>query len=220
MAMVESNIDREDAINDAKIEQMLSEKLMAGYVLMEATCPKCAVPLVKNHQMVPKSLSMDENDGRKINVDDPVVLPAGSFEQPFKPVDGVPMCVACSSHVITSEMEIAILEQDESVLDKGSIYVALEAATEPNVATLPVGEKLVVDGNGEKSEVINLENITEDDVIVGEHRKKFMVDIETVDMDGMSNVEMVVSPKIGDALKPINIEDVTDEMDPEEQAER
>ena len=214
-----ADIGREEAINDAKIEQMLSEKLMSGYVLMEATCPKCVVPLVKNHQMVPKSLSMDENDGRKINVDDPVILPAGSFEQPFKPVDGVPMCVACNSHVITSEMEIAILEQDGSILDKGSIYVALEAATEPIVEAPQ--EKIVVDSNGKTPEVINLENITEDDVIVGGHRKKFMVDIETVDMDdGMSNVEIVVSPKMGDERKPINVENIAEEVDPEEQAER
>ena len=210
-----ATIAKEEAINDARIEQMLSEKLMSGYVLMEATCPKCAVPLVKNHQMVPKSLSIDEHDAPKIAVDDPIVLPSASFEQPFKPVDGVPMCVACDSHVITSEMEIAILEQDESLKDKGSIYVALEAASE-TIPETPQVEK--PDRN--KPNVINLENITEDDVIVGEHRKKFVVDIETVDMDGMSNVEMIVSPQMGDARKPINVEDMPDAISEKEQAER
>jgi hypothetical protein len=49
-----------------------------------------------------------------------------SFDQPFKPVPGVPICVACQSHVITHESEISILEQCDSLKDKGSILVALK----------------------------------------------------------------------------------------------
>ena len=203
---IESEIGREEMISDAKIEQMLSEKLIKGYVLMEATCPKCAVPLVKNHQMVPRSLSNlsgDENDPSNMNVvDKAVLLPVESFEQPFKPVDGVPMCVGCDSHVITSETEMTILEQCDALKDKGSIYVALETA-----AASPEEWEPKVD------EIINLENITEDDVVVGNHRRKFIVDIETTsfDIDGVSHVEMTMSPKMGDSAKPIDVEEIAKE---------
>ena len=203
---IESEIGREEMISDAKIEQMLSEKLIKGYVLMEATCPKCAVPLVKNHQMVPRSLSNlsgDENDPTNMNVvDKAVLLPVESFEQPFKPVDGVPMCVGCDSHVITSETEMTILEQCDALKDNGSIYVALETA-----AASPEEWEPKVD------EIINLENITEDDVVVGNHRRKFNVDIETTsfDMDGVSHVEMTMSPKMGDSAKPIDVEEIAKE---------
>ena len=203
---IESEIGREEMISDAKIEQMLSEKLIKGYVLMEATCPKCAVPLVKNHQMVPRSLSNlsgDENDPTNMNVvDKAVLLPVESFEQPFKPVDGVPMCVGCDSHVITSETEMTILEQCDALKDKGSIYVALETA-----AASPEEWEPKVD------EIINLENITEDDVVVGNHRRKFIVDIETTsfDIDGVSHVEMTMSPKMGDSAKPIDVEEIAKE---------
>ena len=215
----EPEIGVEMAIDDAKIEQMLSEKLMNGYVLMEATCPKCAVPLVKNHQMVPRSLSIDENDPSKkmIPVDEPIIVPSQSFEQPFKPVDGVPMCVGCDSHVITSEIEIAILEQGDTLKDKGAIYVALEA-TSPEI-----NEEAANTTDGNQPEIINLENVTEDDVLVGSHRSKIMVDIETIDLDGISTVEMVVSPQMGDARKPIDIEELTEkveEVDPEEHSVR
>jgi hypothetical protein len=214
---IESEIGREEMISDAKIEQMLSEKLINGYVLMEATCPKCAVPLVKNHQMVPRSLSNlsgDENDPTNMNVvDKAVLLPVESFEQPFKPVDGVPMCVGCDSHVITSETEMIILEQCDALKDKGSIYVALETAA----ASPEEWEPKVDDSNAkdvvDRPEIINLENITEDDVVVGNHRRKFIVDIETTsfDIDGVSHVEMTMSPKMGDSAKPIDVEEIAKE---------
>lgn len=206
----ESEIGREEMISDSKIEQLLSEKLMDGYVLMEATCPKCAVPLVKNHQMVPRSLSnlsSDENDPTKTSlVDRAILLPMESFEQPFKPVDGVPMCVACDSHVITQETEIAILEQCDTLKDKGSIYVALETAYDPEPE--PKVDNSIQDVD--RPEIINLEHIAEDDFIVGSHRRKFIVDIETTsfDMDGVSHVEMTMSPKIGDSAKPIDVEEM------------
>jgi hypothetical protein len=220
----ESEIGREEAISDAKIEQLLSEKIMEGYVLMEATCPKCAVPLVKNHQMVPRSLSnlsIDENDPTKKKVvDRAILLPMESFEQPFKPVDGVPMCVGCDSHVITQETEIAILEQCDTLKDKGSIYVALETAIDPSTATPePEPEETKVDNieDVDGLEIIHLEDVTEDDVIVGGHRRKFIVDIETTsfDMDGISQVEMTMSPKMGDSAKPIDVEEMTKEDEEE-----
>ena len=209
----ESEIGHEEMISDSKIEQLLSEKLMDGYVLMEATCPKCAVPLVKNHQMVPRSLSnlsSDENDPTKTSlVDRAILLPMESFEQPFKPVDGVPICVACDSHVVTQETEIAILEQCDTLKDKGSIYVALETAYDPEPE--PKVDNSIQDVD--RPEIINLEHIAEDDFIVGSHRRKFIVDIATTsfDMDGVSHVEMTMSPKMGDSAKPIDVEEMAKE---------
>ena len=209
----ESEIGHEEMISDSKIEQLLSEKLMDGYVLMEATCPKCAVPLVKNHQMVPRSLSnlsSDENDPTKTSlVDRAILLPMESFEQPFKPVDGVPICVACDSHVVTQETEIAILEQCDTLKDKGSIYVALETAYYPEPE--PKVDNSIQDID--RPEIINLEHIAEDDFIVGSHQRKYIVDIATTsfDMDGVSHVEMTMSPKMGDSAKPIDVEEMAKE---------
>mmetsp|Transcript_334 Transcript_334/g.795 ORF Transcript_334/g.795 Transcript_334/m.795 type:complete len:1201 (-) Transcript_334:141-3743(-) len=219
----EADIAREKAIEDAKVEQLLSEKLMNGYVLMEATCPNpnCALPLVKNNKAVPRNLSRDENDPVVGNIDNPVVVPSKSFEQPFKPVDGVPVCVGCNSHVITQELELAILEESDALTDKGSVYVALqaqhpqkseqviqEAATDPSTI-------IPEEQDGNDPEIINLEDVTEDDVLVGSHRQKFVVDIAATsyDMDGVSNVEMMMSPRAGDPEKPIDVEDLQGEKE-------
>lgn len=223
----------EPPMDDSQIEQLLSEKLIAGYVLMEATCPKCAVPLVKSHNSVPKTLGSSSFDGddKKVVVDQVVLVPSGSFEQPFKPVNGVPMCVACDSHVITQQTELAILEECDSLKDKGSIYVALDAMTEPSTATQIMPEieeekkeeepapQVVVDSKGEEKEVIKLDDITEDDVVVGNHRQKFLVDIKptSFDMEGTSHVEMALSPKMGHPDKPIVVEEPTKEDVEEEE---
>lgn len=181
------------AITEARLEQLLSEKLMQGYVLMETCCPKCATPLVKNHHMVPKTLGSYSEDDGYVCVDKCVLLPSESFDQPFKPVDGVPMCVACNSHVITQETEIGILEQCDSMKNKGSIYVALNAPkTEP--------------------EIIHLEDVVEEDDVepLGSNAKPFVVDISTTsfDDDGNSHFEITFSPRNapeGAETKPINL---------------
>lgn len=185
------------AITEARLEQLLSEKLMQGYVLMETCCPKCATPLVKNHHMVPKTLGSYSRDEGDVRVDKCVLLPTESFDQPFKPVDGVPMCVACNSHVITQETEIGILEQCDSMRNKGSIYVALNPpAVEP--------------------EIIHLEDVVEEDVVgplphTGPNAKPFVVDISTTsfDDDGNSHFEITFSPRNnaseGAETKPINL---------------
>jgi len=208
----EQAIAEEMAISDdAMLEQRLSEKLMEGFVLLEATCPKCVgVPLVKNNHSVPKSLSRDEND-LQTKVEQPAVVAATSFEQPFKPVSGVPVCVACDSHVITQETEIAILEQSATLKDKGSIYVALRESSDNVVSD--VAAKFLKQHNAKKKQIIHLEDVTEHD-IVGGHRKKFLVDLTTTsfDDDGISNVEMAISPKMGaNASKPIVVDDVIEE---------
>jgi hypothetical protein len=103
---------------EAHIEQLLSEKLMEGYLLLEKSCPVCATPLVKNGPE-----EDEENEEGNIK---PLMVPSGSFDLPFRPVVGVPFCVSCRSHVITQECEISILERCDSLKAKGSILVALQ----------------------------------------------------------------------------------------------
>ena len=239
IAPIEDDRTREEAIEDAKYEQLLSEKLMEGYVLMEDLCPnpKCALPLVKNNRAVPRSLSRDENDPVVGNIDTPVVVPSQSFEQPFKPVDGVPICVGCNSHVITQELELAILEESDALMDKGSVYVALqaqqlekpkpepileEAATDPSTVQAEEPQPEEEQPEEDQPEIINLEDVTEDDVLVGSHRQKYTVDISATsyDMDGVSNVEIAISPRMGAPEKPIDVEELRDEDEAEEKSVR
>jgi hypothetical protein len=169
----------EDVDNMAHIEHLLSEKLLEGYVLLESTCPACSTPLVKNNHMVPKSLA--ENGGAPMK--NPVLVSADSFDKPFKPVQGVPVCVVCQAHVVTRESEISILERCESLKDKGSILLALN---DPN-ASSGSGYTEMEEGN-EKNPVV--------------------ISVESSDHYGEENVvEVLPSPKSGDELKPIVIED-------------
>ncbi|VEU35889.1 unnamed protein product [Pseudo-nitzschia multistriata] len=203
--MEDSDDARDMAIKEARLEQMLSEKLMQGYVLMESTCPKCSTPLVKNHQMVPRSLqcpSSDQNDTRR--VDKCVLLPQESFDQPFKPVEGVPVCVQCNSHVITQETEVSILEQCDSMKDKGSIYVALEEITDdkPEIIHLDGAFEVSVSPSKERSNNTfrDGDNVTEQK---HESPTRQMVDIETTFDDGTTNYEITLSPREGEEGKPI-----------------
>ena len=116
------------------IEQLLSDKLMQGYVLLEKSCPSCATPLVK--QGVDDDAEGDISYNAK-PVDIPVLVSSQSFDQPFRPIAGVPFCVACQSHVVTEEAEISILERCDSLKHRGSILVALkgDSFTEAEDAT-------------------------------------------------------------------------------------
>mmetsp|Transcript_24566 Transcript_24566/g.51906 ORF Transcript_24566/g.51906 Transcript_24566/m.51906 type:complete len:1230 (+) Transcript_24566:184-3873(+) len=228
----EENEDSRDmAIKEARLEQLLSEKLMQGYVLMETSCPKCLTPLVKNHQMVPRTLycrSNDYNDTKTI--DKCVLLPQKSFEQPFKPVNGVPICVSCNSHVITQESEISILEQCASMKNKGSIYVALENATADTSTgsiTTPAshrGNTTTAKSNQqqpEEPEIIHLEDFNEAEITTNNHLSDndydnrqqepiVVVDVETLG-DGNSNFELTLTPREGAETKPINLVEKDDE---------
>ena len=105
MAMELENIDSNlSKVDEAHIEQLLSEKLMEGYVLLEKSCPACATPLVKNQD--------EDDDDEPVEKEiDPVMIPRAKFTEPFHPVQGVPFCVACISHVVTQESEINVLQK-------------------------------------------------------------------------------------------------------------
>jgi hypothetical protein len=121
---ISSNISHQMDDEETRIENLLSEKLMMGFVLLEKSCPVCATPLVKHHLPHEEAHTIPESDSVK-----PVLVPVGSFAQPFKHVQGVPFCVACCSHVITQESEITALERCESLKAKGSILSAMQDAS-------------------------------------------------------------------------------------------
>lgn len=141
---------------DARVEQLLSEMLMEGYILMEKSCPhpQCATPLVKKSQTDTPSHGINK-------AVDPLLVPSKSFEQPFKPIDGVPFCVACNSHVVTQESEVAILERCESLKSKGGILVAMSASTADSTAS-PGHEPEIIDV--EPREIIDVTLVDEDSI--------------------------------------------------------
>jgi hypothetical protein len=117
---INSNLSNPAMQDDEHIEQLLSEKLMEGYVLLEKSCPVCSTPLVKDNG--------DEEDELVHKEIDPVMIPKGSFIQPFIPVQGVPLCVACTSHVVTQDNEVSILSKCGSLKAKGGVLVAAPPA--------------------------------------------------------------------------------------------
>eukprot|EP00559_Dactyliosolen_fragilissimus_P005882 CAMPEP_0184859864 /NCGR_PEP_ID=MMETSP0580-20130426/4834_1 /TAXON_ID=1118495 /ORGANISM="Dactyliosolen fragilissimus" /LENGTH=1227 /DNA_ID=CAMNT_0027356717 /DNA_START=26 /DNA_END=3709 /DNA_ORIENTATION=- len=94
-------------------QQLLTEKIIAGYSLLDVSCPNCLTALVK---------SSSSETPEKVNKN---TYPRSRAH----PVSGVPFCVLCSSHVVTSEEEISILsELDATGEMSGSILVATDLA--------------------------------------------------------------------------------------------
>lgn len=118
------------AMNDPyQVEALISDRLMRGYTLLAGACPVCSTPLIKNEmeeapvkQQRPDPAS-SFNDPNNIF---PILVSSESFEQPFIPVIGVPFCVVCLSHVVTTEQDVDLLETSESFKEKGSILVAMK----------------------------------------------------------------------------------------------
>jgi len=134
---INSNISNPAMQDDDHIEQLLSEKLMEGYVLLEKSCPVCCTPLVKD--------TGDEEDDLVHKEIDPVMIPKGSFIQPFVPVQGVPLCVACTSHVVTQENEVGILAKCGSLKAKGGVLVAAKPSENESTLVAPVKEAVIID---------------------------------------------------------------------------
>jgi Sjogren's syndrome/scleroderma autoantigen 1 (Autoantigen p27) len=142
--------DAYSSINEARAEKLLSSKLLEGFVLLEECCPVCSTPLVKN------SASTDATSKRtKGGNTDPIMIPSSSFDQPFRPVPGVPMCVLCDSHVVTQESEIDLLERCESLKDKGTILVAMKDTEEEKKQEEEEYKRAAI------HEIINLDNHVE-----------------------------------------------------------
>lgn len=180
---------------------MLSEKLLDGYVLLETSCPACATPLVRNNHMVPKNLTSDNHGGSR---QEPTLVPGGSFDQPFRPVPGVPVCVVCRSHVITQECEISILERCDSLKDKGSILVALNTSTYGD-------DSQYTDESEEKKEEENPSYVDEEVVYEDYRVAKDHGDDEDMSKaeDGTAQVPLETESRPNFSEEPIFIEEPT-----------
>ncbi len=180
LSVEEATSDGNDIPSEEEIEQMLSEKLMEGYTLLESCCPVCTTPLIKN------AVKGNEDGNKTAQVKHPVLLSSDSFEKPFKPVDGVPICVVCQAHVVTSESDISILERCESLKDKGSILMALN------------------ESSSDVEESYEEEDEDDDNVVV--------ISVESMEKDGEENIfEVSSTPKSGDPRAPIFVEEDHDE---------
>lgn len=91
-------------LSEDQIEDLLSEKLMEGYELIEMPCPSCTTPLIKSKSPVEHLKSPLKN---------PVQIPNRNPDKPFEPVGGVPLCVACNCHVVTQQIEMDLLDSAE-----------------------------------------------------------------------------------------------------------
>jgi hypothetical protein len=174
------------SINEAEIEQLLSEKLMKGYVLLDTSCPVCSTPLVKN------CINGSHDQHNKSTMKQPVIVSSDSFHKPFNPVNGVPICVVCRSHVVTHESDISILERCDSLRNKGSILLAIHSST-TSAATS--------EGDDTTSK------FTVDDSM------PVVISVESQEADGEDNiVEVLPSPREGNVEKPIYVEEEYEEM--------
>ena len=75
-------------MDEARVEELLSEKLMGGYLLLDRACPRCLTPLVKQEEGRNDTIQPDINAA----------------------VPGVPFCVGCRAHVTTDEAHINTLQ--------------------------------------------------------------------------------------------------------------
>lgn len=157
---INSNLSNPAMQEDEHIEQLLSEKLMEGYVLLEKSCPVCTTPLVKN-------VGDEEEDEGVHKEIEHVMIPKGSFVQPFSPVEGVPLCVACTSHVVTQDNEIKILEKCGSLKARGGVLVA--SAPSSNKKVEP--EIIDVTEAAEAPEIIDVTQV-EDEVQHSDEKKE------------------------------------------------
>ena len=150
-------------IDDDKKEKLLTEKLLNGFVLLEDFCPACSTPLVKNPE---STTTKDDRQKRKMGEADHFLVPNESFQQPFRPVPGVPVCVVCDSHVITHEDDIDLLERCDSLKDKGSILVSPRRSEEEKKEEYEEYDRAVV------HEIINLADTPNEDFTFNEEEQQ------------------------------------------------
>lgn len=80
---------KKGAPNAAHVEELLSDKLLQGFLLTERSCPRCETPLVKQEQ----------------------ALRTQEVLEVHSPVPGVPFCVKCCAHVMTDESELLRIQR-------------------------------------------------------------------------------------------------------------
>jgi Sjogren's syndrome/scleroderma autoantigen 1 (Autoantigen p27) len=102
------------------VEDLLSEKLIIGYMLLEKPCPNCFIPLVKKPIQQDNLVSPTSRLSDCLSVDSadelhPRVVPAASLERIPKPINGLPHCVICDTYLVTTKSEVEILAKLEQM---------------------------------------------------------------------------------------------------------
>eukprot|EP00980_Cylindrotheca_fusiformis_P029017 scaffold22696_cov118-Cylindrotheca_fusiformis.AAC.11 len=188
-------------LTEEEVEDLLSERLLEGYQLIEKSCPECTTPLIKIEN------SPQEVDGNLLKTS--VLIPNRNPEKPFDPVDGVPVCVACNCHVVTQECEMNILERHETT--SGSIAEKPDPSPKSNDA--PVIDLTAVASNdsfdvGEVEYSIRREVATK--VLGSKLLQGYVLKQEQCDKCGMpqmeyqGELECVVCPVLAKKAKKTN----------------
>ena len=111
-------------LQENEIEELLSDRLVDGCVLMDRSCPACVTPLLKQvDELVPypgDDASLKRGKSRDTT----------KSNQSLTPIEGVPFCVACQAHVVTSSDEIDKVEEQKQSL-KDLVLTALALEDEP-----------------------------------------------------------------------------------------
>ncbi|KAL7566382.1 hypothetical protein ACA910_011123 [Epithemia clementina (nom. ined.)] len=80
-------------MDEARIEELLSEKLVEGFLLLERSCPRCLTPLVK--QEAEKHYFERNHQHNDVN----------------SPIPGIPFCVSCRAHIMTNESDMVRIQR-------------------------------------------------------------------------------------------------------------
>ena len=109
---------------ESEVEELISDQLVGGCVLMDKSCPACVTPLLKHVDTWTVELN-DENSLKNGKSRDTTKSALS-----LTPIDGVPFCVACQAHVVTSSDEIDKVEEKKQSL-KDFVLTALALDDEP-----------------------------------------------------------------------------------------
>ena len=150
---------RRNRLQETEIEEMLSEHLVEGCVLMDKSCPACVTPLLKHTDDLGTDAN-DENSLKKVKSRE-----TAKSTQTLTPIDGVPFCVACQAHVVTSSDEIDKVEEQKQSL-KDLVLTALALDDEPlffcDGTNEPLLKDMIEESEGQGYEVIQPEQWRED----------------------------------------------------------
>eukprot|EP00977_Amphora_coffeiformis_P014335 scaffold3973_cov161-Amphora_coffeaeformis.AAC.4 len=112
-------------IQEEEVEIMLSDRLVEGCVLMEKSCPACVTPLLKQMDGLLEPDQLGDNSLKRGKSHE-----TSKSNQTLTPINGVPFCVACQAHVVTSPDEIQKVEEQKQSL-KDMVLTALALEDEP-----------------------------------------------------------------------------------------
>ena len=118
------------------VEDLLSAKLMNGFMLIDKPCPRCLIPLVKKpyihdaNSQASSSISSRDKDFGAFQI-----VSNETIHEVAKPIKGVPYCVLCDSYVLTNHNETRVLERLQAIQILGRDEVAMIPSDENTLDT-------------------------------------------------------------------------------------